>query len=177
MRCLRRDLDACPDSAMARGRYERSVYLQTSTTRVWDLLAAAQVDDDLALCRLLGEKPRDAVLDGVHPQPVATIDERRPTFEFTHEVAIVLGLVGVVELLHRSLRDDAAVVRVHDELVALDFVGIDQGGFPRPGGRGTLEAMDGIVVDVEAILCCRTARRATIVAVRCGYFCRLRGVH
>lgn len=66
------------------------------------------------------------MLDGLHAQPVASIDEGRPSLELADKVAKVLGLAIVVQLLDRTLRYYGRLVRVHDEFIALLLLGVSR---------------------------------------------------
>ena len=59
------------------------------------------------------------MLNGLHAQPVATIDQWRSSLELADEVAKVFRLAIVVQLLDRALRHDGGLVCVHDEFIAL----------------------------------------------------------
>lgn len=64
------------------------------------------------------------MLDGLHAQPVAAIDEGRSSLELADKVAKVLGLAIVVQLLDGSFGHDGGLVRVHDEFIAVLLLGI-----------------------------------------------------
>lgn len=89
-------------------------------------LSAAKIDNDFSLRSLLGEKPSDRIFHSFHPQPVTPIDERRSSFEFRYEVAIILPLAAIVKLLDGALRYNTAVVGVHYVVVVT---------FPPDGSR------------------------------------------
>jgi hypothetical protein len=58
------------------------------------------------------------MLDTLHAQPVPAIDKRTSPLEFRDEISKVLGLATIIQLLHGSLGNNAAVVCVHDVLVS-----------------------------------------------------------
>jgi hypothetical protein len=111
--------DAFQDIAKAMGHYLKSVVFMFLATD--HILATSQIDHNFSLGCPLGQESRHGMLDGFHTQPITSIDQWRPPLELAHEVAEILGLVAVVELLDRSLGDYAAVVGVHDVFVSLDL--------------------------------------------------------
>lgn len=72
------------------------------------------------------------MLDTLHAQPIPAINERTPPLELADEIPEILRLAAVVQLLHRPLGDDAAVVRVHDVLVVALLLGVDSFGRAHP---------------------------------------------
>jgi hypothetical protein len=80
-------------------------------------LSATQVDDYLWLVVVLFQKFTNYLLDGVHPQPVATIDEWITAYKFWRKRLIVVGFLAEIKSRYASLRDDATVVCLSPVLV------------------------------------------------------------
>ena len=64
-----------------------------------DILSTAQVDDNLLLRRALGKKTSYSIFNGLHPQPVPTIDQGRAPLEFADKVTKEFGLAFIIEFL------------------------------------------------------------------------------
>lgn len=88
------------------------------------LLATAKVDDDLSLSiTVFPQEFTDRDIDNVQSEVIASIDEGSPPLELLDEIAEEVRLIGVIQLLDASFRDNTAVVRLDKMSVGCSWNG------------------------------------------------------
>jgi hypothetical protein len=88
-------------------------------------LSATQVHNDFPFTIIFLKKLTNDLLDGVHTQPVPTVDEWVAAHVFWRERFVVVRLTAQVQLGYASLGDNAAVIGLF--LVSVEWLLVRRG--------------------------------------------------